>query len=66
MVRIIDGKKVRACRKRLGWSQLDLCRRTGMCPEAIRNIEDGQAHDPDRETMVLLSKTLLVDIEDIE
>jgi transcriptional regulator with XRE-family HTH domain len=65
MVRMIDGNKVRACRERLGWSRLDLARHTGLCVEAIAMIETGEGTDPDRETVLVLAKALLVDVEDI-
>jgi|GEM_PF-5093378 len=62
---MLDGNKVASCRKRLGWSRLDLARHTGLCVEAIAKIETGQAVDPDRETVLVLAKALLVDVEDI-
>lgn len=62
---MIDGDKVKACRERLGWSRVDLAIHTGLCVEAITQIETGQAADPDREMVLVLAKALLVDQEDI-
>ena len=62
---MIDGDKVVSCRKRLGMSRLDLARHTGLCVEAIAQIETGQAVDPDRETVFVLAKALLVNVEEI-
>jgi len=63
---MINGHKVRAYRKRLGWTRADLAEHTGLSVRFIARIETGKNQDQGPDMMLLLSKTLLVDPEDIQ
>lgn len=62
---MIDGKKVKYFRTRIGMSRRELSRRTMINPSIISQIENGLYPDPDAETLLLLTKTLFIDVDDI-
>ena len=57
--RISLSRKVVAGRKRAGWSQAELARRSGIRLETVNRIENGK-NTPDEKTLTKIAKALKV------
>ena len=62
---MIDGNKIRALRIKQNKSLEDVGRTTGLSIHTIQRIETGKTPNPGIEAVVLLSKALLADIDDL-
>jgi transcriptional regulator with XRE-family HTH domain len=54
---VITGPQIRAARALLGWSQIELCRRSGVSRDTLVKIERGEV-DPLMLTVEKLVRTL--------
>jgi transcriptional regulator with XRE-family HTH domain len=62
---MIDGNKIRALRVQQNKSLEDVSRATNLSIHTIQRIETGKTPNPGIEAVVLIAKTLLVDIDDL-
>ena len=62
---MVDGAKLRAIRELRGKSLEALGRDTGFSAHTIMRIETGFTKDPGIETLMIITKALLIDLEDI-
>jgi len=62
---LLDIAKLKATRVRRNMSREELGRKTGLSIQTIFRIENGMTKDPGIETLMLITKALLIDLDDI-
>lgn len=62
---MIDTAKLKATRVLRNMSREELGRKTGLSIQTIFRIENGMTKDPGIETITLITKALLIDLDDI-
>ena len=62
---MLDIAKLKATRVRRNMSREELGRKTGLSIQTIFRIENGMTKDPGIETLMLITKALLIDLDDI-
>lgn len=62
---MIDGAKLRAIRTKQNISLEKLGRATGLSAHTIMRIEVGATKDPGVETMTVITKALMIELDDV-
>lgn len=62
---MIDGAKLRAIRVQQKISLEKLGRATGLSAHTIMRVETGATKDPGVETMTIITKALMIDLDDV-
>ena len=58
-------KNIRAHRSRLGWTQVELAKKSGLSCNGITKIEQGIAKNPRMETLIKIANAFNVRLDDL-